>query len=127
MNSSRSEDLIDITIRISNTRDNNLIVMGKSYYFNMKRETRIKDLLNEFTKKFPNDNDLQKELRCYKLYTKKIIKLNDNNTIEDAFSNKDDSDLNVYDKDETIFLCDYDLAVRHVLSVNWDLVSMMSR
>ena len=103
MNSSRSEDLIDITIKIGNTRDNNLIVVGKSYYFNMKRGTRIKDLLNEFTTNFPNDNNLQKELRCYKLYTKKIIKLNDNNTVEDAFSDKNDSDLNIYDLDETIF------------------------
>ena len=103
MNSTRSEDLIDITIKIGNTRDNNLIVVGKSYYFNMKRGTRIKDLLNEFTTNFPNDNNLQKELRCYKLYTKKIIKLNDNNTVEDAFSDKNDSDLNIYDLDETIF------------------------
>ena len=103
MNSTRLEDLIDITIKIGNTRDNNLIVVGKSYYFNMKRGTRIKDLLNEFTTNFPNDNNLQKELRCYKLYTKKIIKLNDNNTVEDAFSDKNDSDLNIYDLDETIF------------------------
>ena len=103
MNSSRSEDLINVTIKVGNTRDNNMIVVGRSYYFNMKRGTRIKELLESFAKKFPNDNNIQKELRAYKLYTKKIIKLHDNNTIEDAFTDKDDSDLNIYDKDETMF------------------------
>ena len=64
----RSCDLINITIVINNTRDNNI----------------------------------QKELRNYKLYSKTKIKLNDNKTIEDYFTDKDDSDLDIYDKDETI-------------------------
>ena len=103
MNSTRSEDMIDITIKIGNSRDNDMIVVGRSYYFNMKRSTRIQELLNEFIKKFPDDNNLQKELINYCLYTKKIIKLHNDNTIEDCFSDKEDTDLNIYDKDETLF------------------------
>ena len=92
---------INITIKIGNTRDNNLIVVGKSYFFTMKRNTLIKELLNEFIKLF--NDEQQDEIKKYTLFTKKIIKLHDNNTIEDCFSNKEDSNLDIYDKDETIF------------------------
>ena len=97
----KSNDDINITIKIGNTRDNNLIVVGKSYFFTMKRNTLIKELLNEFIKLF--NDEQQDEIKKYTLFTKKIIKLHDNNTIEDCFSNKEDSNLDIYDKDETIF------------------------
>lgn len=97
----KSNDDINITIKIGNTRDNNLIVVGQSYFFTMKRNTLIKELLNEFIKLF--NDEQQDEIKKYTLFTKKIIKLHDNNTIEDCFSNKEDSNLDIYDKDETIF------------------------
>ena len=97
----RSDDNIDITIKIGNSRDWSKITVGRSYYFNMKRGTKIKDLKCEFIKRFPEE--LNDELERYSIYTKKFIKLDDSNMIEDAFSDKDDSDLNIYDRDETIF------------------------
>jgi hypothetical protein len=97
----RSEDHIDITIRVGNSRDWTKITVGRSYYFNMKRGTLIKDLKKEFIEKFPEE--LKEELERYSIYTKKFIRLYDNNVVEDAFSEKDDSDLNIYDKDETMF------------------------
>jgi hypothetical protein len=97
----RSEDHIDITIRVGNSRDWKKITVGRSYYFNMKRGTLIKDLRKEFIKIFPEE--LEEELERYSIYTKKFIRLYDNNVVEDAFSEKEDSDLNIYDKDETMF------------------------
>ena len=97
----KSDDNINITIKISNTKDNNLILVGKSYYFNMKRSTPIQNLLEEFTKNF---NEKQKtEINKYKLFTKNLIQMKNNYQIEDYFTNKYDSNLNIYDKDETIY------------------------
>ena len=97
----RSEEKIDITIKIGNSMDWNKITVGRSYYFNMKRGTHIKNLKYSFIKKF--DGELQDEIKKYSIYTNDFIKLDDNNAVEDAFSDKDDSDLNIYDKNETIF------------------------
>ena len=88
---SKSEDKINITIKINNTKDNNLIITGKSYYFFMKRSSLIKNLFKEFTKNF-NENQ-QKEIKKYKLFTKEKIQMKDNYDIHDYFN----------DKDETIF------------------------
>ena len=98
---SRSGDDITITIRIGNTLNNDLIKLGRSYNFTMKRGTRISELLNEFTKNFPEE--IQSEVNKYSIHTKKMIKLYDTNAIEDAFSDYDDSDLDIYDKDENMF------------------------
>jgi len=101
MNYDKNKQLIDITIIIGNTRDHRKIVSGKSYYLTSKRDTLIKDLLREFYKNF--EGELLIEIQQYNLFTKKMIRLNDNNMIKDAFSILEDSDLNIYDKDETIF------------------------
>ena len=98
---SRSEDNITITIRIGNTLNNDLIKVGRSYNFTMKRGTRINELFNEFTKGFPEE--IQSEVDKYSIWTKKMIKLHDTNAIEDAFSEHDDSDLDIYDKGENMF------------------------
>ena len=97
----KSNEYIDITIKVGNSLDWNKIVVGKSYYFNMKRNTLIKELFNEFIKKFPEE--LKEDIKKYNLHTKKFIKLHDNDMIQDSFTNIDDSDLNIYDNDETIF------------------------
>jgi len=101
MNCDKNKQLIDITIIIGNTRDHKKIVSGKSYYLTLQRDTLIKDLLREFYKNF--EGELLIEIQQYNLFTKKMIRLNDNNMIKDAFSILEDSDLNIYDKDETIF------------------------
>ena len=92
--------MIHCTIKILNSKDNNTILSGVSYYFTVKRNTLIKELFDEFIQNFVE----QEEIKKYNLYTnKQKLKLNPDLTIQDYFTNKDDSDLNIYDKDETIF------------------------
>lgn len=96
----KSNEMIHCTIKILNSKDNNKILSGVSYYFTVKRNTLVKDLLNEFIKNFID----QEEIKQYNLYTNhQKLKLNPNLAIQDYFTNKNDSDLNIYDKDETIF------------------------
>jgi len=97
----KGEDEIMITIQVVNSRDNTVILSGRSYTFSQKRNTPIKDVFEEFVKKF--SEDVHHEIRRYGIWTKQMIKLHDENTIEDAFSDKDDSDLNIYDKLENLF------------------------
>ena len=101
MNYDKNKQLIDITIIIGNTRDHRKIISGKSYYLTLQRDTLIKDLLREFYKNF--EGELLIEIQQYSLFTKKMIRLKDDNMIKDVFSILEDSDLNIYDKDETIF------------------------
>ena len=96
----RSEEMIHCTIKILNSKDNDIILSGVSYYFTVKRNTLIKELFVEFIKNFVE----QEEIKKYNLYTnKQKLKLNPDLTIQDYFTNKNDSDLDIYDKDETIF------------------------
>ena len=96
----KSNEMIHCTIKILNSKDNNEILSGVSYYFTIKRNTLVKDLFSEFIKNFIN----QEEIKQYNLYTnKQKLKLIPELTIQDYFTNKNDSDLNIYDKDETIF------------------------
>ena len=95
------KQLIDITIIIGNSKDHRKIVSGKSYYLTLQRDTFIKDLLKEFYKNF--EDEILIEIKKYSLFTKKMIRLNNDNIIKDVFSIPEDSDLNIYDKDETIF------------------------
>ena len=96
----KSNEMIHCTIKILNSKDNNEILSGVSYYFTVKRNTRVKELFDEFIKNFID----QEEIKQYNLYTNhQKLKLNPDLTIQDYFTNKNDSDLNIYDKDETIF------------------------
>ena len=96
----RSEEMIHCTIKILNSKDNDIILSGVSYYFTVKRNTLIKELFDKFIQNFVE----QEEIKKYNLYTnKQKLKLNSDLTIQDYFTNKNDSDLNIYDKDETIF------------------------
>jgi len=101
MNYNKSEQLIDITIIIGNSRDWKQIAPGRSYYLNEKRNTSIENILDIFYNNF--QDEILTEIKLYSLFTKKMIKLYDNNIVCDAFSDIDDSDLDIYDKDETIF------------------------
>ena len=95
----KSNSMIDCSIKILNSKDNSIIKSGVTYFVTLKRNTFIKEFFNEFITNFENKEEIKK----YNLYTKQKIKLNYNLTIEDYFTNKNDSDLNIYDKDETIF------------------------
>jgi len=102
MSSNKSNELIDITIKIGNSRDYyNGIMPGRSYYFTKKRNTTIKELLNDLSENFTGDDLI--EIKKYSLFTKKVIRLYDENTVEDSFTNKEDSYLDIMDKDESIF------------------------
>ena len=117
---SRSGDDITITIRIGNTLNNDLIKVGRSYNFTMKRGTRISELFNEFTKGFPEE--IQSEVDKYSIWTKKMIRLHDTNVIEDAFSDYDDSDLDIYDKGENMFYAVIDMCKKQQIIINHDLL-----
>ena len=101
MMNTKSDDKINITIKIINSKDNNLIQSGRSYYFFMKRSTLINDLFNVFIKNF--NEKQQVEISNYKLFTNQLIEMKNNTEIQDYFTDCNDSDLNIYDKNETIY------------------------
>jgi len=45
MNYDKREEDIDISITIGNSRDWNLILTGKTYYFTVKRNIKVDELL----------------------------------------------------------------------------------
>mgnify|MGYP006104078765 FL=1 len=100
MNTKGDEEIM-VTIRVVNSRDNRVILSGRSYTFSQKRNTLIKDMFEVFVKNFPED--VQHEIRRYRIWTANDVQLQDDNKIEDAFSDKDDSYLDVDDKFENIF------------------------
>ena len=61
----KSNEMIHCTIKILNSKDNNEILSGVSYYFTIKRNTLVKDLFSEFIKNFID----QEEIKQYNLYT----------------------------------------------------------
>ena len=98
---SKQDELIDISIRIGNSFDWNLVLPGKTYNFRMNRGDSIGSLKNLFIECF--DESIREELKKYNIYNNRIILLNDDNTINDAFSDPEMSRLNIIDKDEYLF------------------------
>jgi hypothetical protein len=98
---SKQDELIDISIRIGNSFDWNLVLPGKTYNFRMNRGDSIGSLKYLFIECF--DESIREELKKYNLYNNKIILLQDDNTINDAFSDPDMSRLDIIDKDEYLF------------------------
>ena len=94
-------DLIDISIRIGNSFDWNLVLPGRTYNFRVYRNMTIKELKNLFVECF--DESIREELKKYNIYNNRIILLHDDNTINDAFSDSDISRLNIIDKNEYLF------------------------
>jgi len=101
MNYDKREEDIDISITIGNSRDWNLILTGKTYYFTVKRNIKVDELLELFCKNF--EGEALSEIKRYSLFTKKMIKLNNNDSIDVSFSNINDSYLDIIDKDESMF------------------------
>jgi len=90
---------IDISITIGNSYNWNIIIPGKTYYFNVKRNIQIIELLELFYENFKDEELL--EIKRYSLFTKKMIKLKDDDTLDLLFSNY--LRLDIIDKDISIF------------------------
>jgi hypothetical protein len=98
---SKQDELIDISIRIGNSFDWNLVLPGRTYNFRMNRGDSIGSLKNLFVDCF--DESIREELKKYNIYNNKIILLHDDNTINYAFSDPDMSRLDIIDKNEYLF------------------------
>tara|TARA_Y100000591_G_C21307693_1_gene439436 strand:- start:108 stop:413 length:306 start_codon:yes stop_codon:yes gene_type:complete len=90
---------IDISITIGNSYNWKIIIPGKTYYFNVERNIKVIDLLELFYEYFEEEE--LSEIKRYSLFTKKMVKLNNDDTLDLLFSN--DSRLDIIDKDISIF------------------------
>jgi len=97
----KKNELIDISVRIGNSYDWNLITTGKTYNFRMYRNDSIGSLKNLFIECF--DESISSELKKYNIYNNRIILLHDDNSINDAFSDPNMSRLDIIDRNEYLF------------------------
>jgi hypothetical protein len=95
------EEQIDISIRIGNSFNWDLITPGRTYNFRVYRGDSIDSLKNLFMECF--DESIQKEIKKYNIYNNKIILLHDDNIVNDAFSDTDICRLDIIDKNEYLF------------------------
>tara|TARA_B100001287_G_C22596386_1_gene488263 strand:- start:484 stop:786 length:303 start_codon:yes stop_codon:yes gene_type:complete len=94
-----SDKLIDISICIGNSYDLKNIIPGNKYNFRVYRDTSVSELKRIFLDCFSDESENTKSiLNRYEIYTKKIIRLYDNNIVGDALAESIDS-IN----DENIF------------------------
>lgn len=95
------DELIDISIRIGNSFNHNLVSPGRTYNFRVYRGDSISSLKKIFIECF--DESIQDELKKYNLYNNRIIPLHGDNIINDAFSDSNISRLDIIDKNEYLF------------------------
>jgi len=77
---------VTISIMIGNSY-NQKIKAGESYSFNLQLNKKLKEL-KEFLYEHIDENKLS-EIKKYEFYTKKIIKINDNNILSDFYEEED--------------------------------------
>ena len=99
---SKEEDNITVTIKIGNTYNNDMITVGKEYYFNIRRNTFICELIEFLIDSFDSEEE-KMEIKKYTLFSKGMIRLHNKNIIMDIFQDPEASDLEIYDRDENIF------------------------
>ena len=100
----KSEEFIDISIHVGNSFDWKLIVPGKSYNFRVYRDTRIGELKSIFCDCLANGNETIKDiLERYEIFTKKIIRLYEDDYVKDAFSESNSSIKEIIKRGENIF------------------------
>lgn len=99
--SDKSNELIDISITIGNSCDWSKLLPGKTYNFRVYRNNTIRELKNIFCDCF--DENIKSILERYEIYTKKIIRLYDDDYVKIAFSEADASIKDIIEKDENIF------------------------
>lgn len=102
----KMNELVDISIRIGNSFDWDLVTPGRTYNFRVYRGDSVGSLKNLFIECF--DESIQGELKKYNIYNNRIIPLhNDNivndNIVNDAFSDPKMSRLDIIDKNEYLF------------------------
>ena len=86
-----SDKLIDISIKIGNSYYFN-IIPGKTYNFRVCKDTRVGELKRMFLDCFGDESENTKSIiNRYEIYTKKIIRLYDNNIVSDALPESGDS------------------------------------
>uniref|UniRef100_A0A6C0FAP3 Ubiquitin-like domain-containing protein n=1 Tax=viral metagenome TaxID=1070528 RepID=A0A6C0FAP3_9ZZZZ len=97
-----NEEYLVISIRIGNSYDWNNITPGRTYDFKVNRNTFIKELKQNLCEEFhePEEKNI---IQKYNIYNNRIILLNENNIVKDAFKNPNDSELDLIDKNETVF------------------------
>jgi hypothetical protein len=98
----KSNDSIDISIRIGNSYDHTKILTGSTYTYKVKRNTLIKELKKMLSDEF-NESETKNIINRYNIYNNRIILLNENNVILDAFTESTASDLDLIDNNETLF------------------------
>tara|TARA_B100001059_G_scaffold189613_1_gene192371 strand:+ start:321 stop:635 length:315 start_codon:yes stop_codon:yes gene_type:complete len=96
-----SYELIDVSICIGNSCDWELIIPGKTYNFRIYRNNTIGELKNIFCDCF--DEKIKNILERYEIYTKKIVRLYNDDYVKVAFSDSDASIKDIIDNDENIF------------------------
>jgi len=94
-------ELVDISIRIGNSFDWDLVTPGRTYNFRVYRGDSVGSLKNLFIECF--DESIQDELKKYNIYNNRVILLQNDNIVNDAFSNPNMSRLDIIDKNEYLF------------------------
>jgi len=97
-----NEESLVVSIRIGNSYDLVNITPGKTYDFKVNRNTSIKELKQKLSEEF-NDDETKNIIKRYKIYNNRIILLNENNIVKDAFKNPNASELDLIDNNETLF------------------------
>lgn len=98
----KSNDIIDISIRIGNSPDWSKIPVGRTFTYRVKRNTFIFELKEKLTDEY-DDEITKKIIDRYQIYNNKIIRMYDNNIVLDAFDEPQTSDLDLIDKNQTLF------------------------
>ena len=97
-----NEESLVVSIRIGNSYDWVNITPGKTYDFKVNRNTSIKELKQKLSEEF-NDDETKNIIKRYNIYNNRIILLNENNIVKDAFKNPNASELDLIDNNETLF------------------------
>ena len=97
-----NEESLVVSIRIGNSYDLVNITPGKTYDFKVNRNTSIKELKQKLSEEF-NEDETKNIIKRYKIYNNRIILLNENNIVKDAFKNPNASELDLIDNNETLF------------------------
>ena len=98
---SKKNELIDISIRIGNSFDWDLVTPGRTYNFRVYRRDSISELKKIFIECF--DESIQDELKKYNIYNNRVILLQNDNIVNDAFSKPDMSSKEIIDNNEYLF------------------------
>jgi hypothetical protein len=97
-----NEESLVVSIRIGNSYDWVNITSGKTYDFKVDRNTSIKELKQKLSEEF-NDDETKNIIKRYNIYNNRIILLNENNIVKDAFKNPNASELDLIDNNEILF------------------------